>query len=199
VTTHKVVVIPHGTLHYMPVCRDEAACDGAFFLDRFALRLLPSASVLQFLKTRTNGKSTRVLAIGNPDLGDPQLDLKYAEEEARMISTSNPNSQLLLRRNASETNFKKAGGYFSRIHFATHGKFNADAPLDSGLYLAKDAANDGILTVGELYSLSLDADLVTLSACENRPWKIANGDDVVGLARGFLYAGSRSVVASFGA
>ena len=56
--------------------------------------------------------------------------------------------------------------------------------------------NDGTLTVGELYSMRLNADLVTLSACETGLGKIANGDDVVGLTRGFLYAGSRSIVAS---
>ncbi|MEK7340788.1 MAG: CHAT domain-containing protein, partial [Candidatus Binatota bacterium] len=50
--------------------------------------------------------------------------------------------------------------------------------------------------VNELYSLSLDADLVTLSACETGLGKISNGDDVVGLTRGFLYAGSRSIIAS---
>jgi CHAT domain-containing protein len=44
--------------------------------------------------------------------------------------------------------------------------------------------------------MNLDADLITLSACETGLGKIANGDDVVGLTRGFLYAGGRSIVAS---
>jgi len=64
------------------------------------------------------------------------------------------------------------------------------------LLLAKDAESDGLLTVDKLYSMKLDADLVTLSACETGIGKIASGDDVVGLSRGFLYAGSRSIVAS---
>src|SRR6185295_10092586 len=105
-------------------------------------------------------------------------------------------ARLLVRKEATETNFKRAGRIFSRIHFATHGKFQADQPLASGLYLAKDGDNDGVLTVGELYSMDLDADLVTLSACETGLGKVANGDDVVGLTRGFLYGGARSVVAS---
>ena len=82
------------------------------------------------------------------------------------------------------------------LHFATHGKFNADAPLDSGLYLAKGEEADGVLTVGDLYTLRFDADLVTLSACETGLGRVANGDDVIGLTRGFLYAGARSIVAS---
>jgi len=53
-----------------------------------------------------------------------------------------------------------------------------------------------MLTVDKLYSTKLDADLVTLSACETGLGKIANGDDIVGLSRGFLYAGSSSIVAS---
>ncbi|MBI2509532.1 MAG: CHAT domain-containing protein [Betaproteobacteria bacterium] len=85
---------------------------------------------------------------------------------------------------------------FPRIHLATHGKFQAESPLDSGLMLARDGENDGLLRVGELYSMDLDAELVTLSACETGLGKVDNGDDVVGLTRGFLYAGARSIVAS---
>ena len=76
------------------------------------------------------------------------------------------------------------------------GHFNADAPLSSGLYLAPGPNRDGVLTVGDLYSLRLDADLVTLSACETGLGKVVNGDDVIGLTRGFLYAGARTIVAS---
>jgi len=82
------------------------------------------------------------------------------------------------------------------VHLACHGTFNPEKPLDSGLLLAGDNSNDGMLTVGELYDLQLNADLVTLSACETALGKIANGDDVVGFTRGFLYAGTNSIVSS---
>ena len=58
------------------------------------------------------------------------------------------------------------------------------------------ADNDGRLTVSELYETRMDADLVTLSACETALGKVANGDDVVGFTRGFLYAGANSIVSS---
>jgi len=103
---------------------------------------------------------------------------------------------VLLRREATETALNRYGGGFRYIHFATHGEFDADRPLNSALLLAGDAESDGRLTVDKLYSMKLHADLVTLSACETGLGKVVNGDDVVGLTRGFLYAGSRSIVTS---
>jgi CHAT domain-containing protein len=105
-------------------------------------------------------------------------------------------SRALVRAEASKSAVTELGNGFSILHFATHGKFDADAPLSSGLYLAKGNEASGVLTVSDLYSLRWDVDLVTLSACETGLGKIANGDDVIGLTRGFLYAGARSIVAS---
>lgn len=195
VTAKRVIIVPHGALHYVPFAALQRE-DGSFLLDHYVMRFLPSASVLKFLKPSLAKKEEPLLAFGNPDLGDPKLDLAFAESEARALGGLYANSRVLLRRDATETSFKKLGGLYQRIHFATHGKFNSESPLDSGLYLAKDGENDGVLTVGELYSMAIDADLVTLSACETGLGKVNSGDDVVGLARGFLYAGARSIVAS---
>lgn len=194
-TARNIVVVGHGTLHYLPFAALQDA-DENFLVDRYALRFLPSAGVLKYLRAPWQGKSAQLLALGNPDLGDPKLDLHFAQDEAKVIAGLFPGSRLLVRKEASESSFKEAGAAFARLHFAAHGKFQPDDPLGSGLYLSGDAGNDGVLTAGELYSMNLDADLVTLSACETGLGKIANGDDVVGLTRGFLYAGSRSIVAS---
>lgn len=188
-----VLIVAHGALHYLPF---NALHDGReFLIDRYRLRLLPSASVMPYLRP-VHPTTRALLAFGNPDLGDPRLDLKYAQAEAQAVTKVLPGSRALTRREASETAFKRQGTGYAYLHFASHGDFNADSPLNSSLLLAKDSANDGTLTVGELYSMRLNADLVTLSACETGLGKIANGDDVVGLTRGFLYAGSRSIVAS---
>lgn len=195
IANKNVIVVAHGALHYLPFSALQDG-DGKFLIDRYGLRFLPSASVLKFLRPVMQRNEAPLLVLGNPDLGDPTLDLAFAEGEAKLVGAMNPKSRVLLRREASESNFKKAGSIFTRIHFATHGKFQADSPLSSGLYLAKDADNDGVLTVNELYSMKLEADLVTLSACETGLGKVTNGDDVVGLTRGFLYAGTRSIVSS---
>lgn len=193
--SRRIMLVPHGILHYLPFAALRVA-DGTLLLERHSLHLLPSASVLKFLPSRPPGTAASLLVLGNPDLGNPDLDLKFAAEEANAVSRLYPDARLLLRRDASETNFRSASRAFRRLHIASHGSFQADAPLASGLHLAKDADNDGILTVGELYSMDLNAELVTLSACETGLGKIMNGDDVVGLGRGFLYAGARSIVAS---
>lgn len=113
-----------------------------------------------------------------------------------MIANMVPQSELLTRSKASETAFKNKAGNFSYLHIASHGQFNADNALQSRLLLASDAANDGSLTVGEIYGLHLSADLVTLSACETGLGKTFSGDDVIGLTRSFLYAGSSNIIAS---
>ena len=191
----RLIVVAHGALHYLPF-NALMAENGSLFIDRYTLRMLPAASVINLLKPVLMEKNAPTLTFGNPDLGDAKLDLAFAEGEARAVAKLVKGSRLLLRKDASETNFRRAAGLFSRIHFATHGKFQAESPLDSGLYLARDAENDGLLKVSELYSMQINADLVTLSACEMGLGKIDNGDDVVGLSRGFLYAGARSVISS---
>ncbi len=190
----KIIIVPHGAMHYLPF---NALHDGnKYLIEHYSIRILPSASVIKYLHVKRMSKPADILVFGNPDLGDPRYDLVYAQNEAISVARTLPKSRVFIRQEATETAFKKYGSGFKFIHFATHGRFNADTPLKSALMLAKDAENDGMLTVDKLYSTKLDADLVTLSACETGLGKIANGDDIVGLTRGFLYAGSSSIVAS---
>ena len=194
ITKQHVLIVAHGALHYLPF---NALHDGReYVIDRYRLRQLPSASIMPYLRGTRAGKAGTLLAFGNPDLGDKRYDLAHAQTEAQAITRVVPGARALVRKEATETAFKQQGGNYAYVHFASHGEFNADSPLNSALLLARDKTNDGVLTVGELYSMRLNADLVTLSACETGLGKIANGDDVVGLTRGFLYAGSRSIVAS---
>jgi CHAT domain-containing protein len=87
------------------------------------------------------------------------------------------------------------------IHFSTHGLLDSKQPELSGVFLSlwdRDGRfqEDGILRLGEVYSLKLNADVVTLSACETALGRQVDGEGIIGLTRGFMYAGSRSVVAS---
>ncbi len=190
----QLTISPHGVLHYLPFA---ALSDGErFLIDQYTIRLIPSASALVYLRTDRPEKPGKVLALGNPDLGDPNLDLPNAQLEALSIAAMFPASKALVRGDATKAAVKSLGGGFAILHFATHGSFNADAPMSSGLYLAGSSPADGLLTVSDLYNLRLDSEMVTLSACQTGLGKVANGDDVIGLTRGFLHAGARSIVAS---
>ncbi|PWF49006.1 CHAT domain-containing protein [Massilia glaciei] len=189
-----LVLVPHGILHYLPF---GALHDGAGYLVASrSLRYLPSASVHKYLRPQRQQAPDRMLILGNPDLGRAELDLPSAGQEAAMLGALVPASKILTRAAASETAFKQSAPGYRYLHVAAHGQFKGDSPLNSRLVLAPDGANDGSLTVGEIYALRLDADLVTLSACETGLTKAMNGDDLIGMTRGFLYAGSSNIVAS---
>jgi CHAT domain-containing protein len=194
IRTTKLIIVPHGVLHYLPFA---ALSDGKeYLIDRFSIRILPSASILNFLQARTKNTATGALILGNPKLSDPRYDLKFAQDEALAIGRIIPGSNVLLRSEASKTNLQNLGSKYPVIHLAVHGVYDLDKPLNSALLLAADRNNDGLLRAGDLYNLSLNADLVTLSACETALGKVATGDDVVGFTRGFLYAGTRSLISS---
>ena len=194
IKTKKLIIVPHGSLHYLPFA---ALSDGEeYLIDRFSIRMLPSAGILIFLQKRMNQEDRGALIFGNPKLDDPKYDLKFAQDEALAIGKIIPKSNVLLRSEASKTNLQYYGSQYSVIHLAVHGVFDLDKPLNSALLLAADRNNDGLLRASDLYNLSLNADLVTLSACETALGKVATGDDVVGFTRGFLYAGARSLISS---
>lgn len=189
-----LIIVSHGALHYLPV---NALHDGkGYIIDRYSIRMMPSASAMKYLGKKKTAQKGGVLIFGNPDLGDSKYDLEYAQKEATEIAGIRPQSKVFVRKEATEETLRKHCKDYQYIHFATHGQFNPDVPLKSALLLTPDAKYNGMLTVDKLYSLNLNADLVTLSACETGLSKIANGDDLVGLIRGFLYAGSSSIVAS---
>ena len=102
---------------------------------------------------------------------------------------------------ASEENAKALGRGARYVHFACHGIIDEQMPLNSGLALSIDAEGkareNGLLQAWEIFEhLRLDADLVTLSACDTGLGRELAGEGLVGLTRAFQYAGARSVVAS---
>jgi CHAT domain-containing protein len=129
--------------------------------------------------------------------------LPFSRFEAREIAKLAPRASLL-----SATDFDASrplvaeGALRGRrvIHFATHGLLNTEHPDLSGLVLSlvdrSGAAQDGFLRMAEIYNLKLPADLVVLSACQTALGREIRGEGLMGLTRGFLYAGARAVVAS---
>jgi CHAT domain-containing protein len=86
------------------------------------------------------------------------------------------------------------------LHFATHGILNSEHPALSGVVLSlvdeQGKPKDGFLKLKDVYNLNLPAELVVLSACQTALGKEIRGEGLVGLTRGFMYAGAKRVVAS---
>jgi len=192
IRSNRVVFVPHGVLHYLPfpALRSPA---GRWVVEDFAVSTLPSASVLRYLTDKGTGASSRALVIGNPDLG-AELALPWAEREARMVGQREREATVLVRGDATEIQVKKLLDTVGVIHFATHGDLSESDPLSSALLLVGGGGEDGRLEVREVFGLDLHARLVVLSACETGLGKLSRGDEVVGLQRAFLYAGTPAVV-----
>ncbi len=190
-----VGIIPHGSLHYLSFATLSDGRD--YLVDRQKLFYLPAASVLKYtLARRGAGKKLHILAIGNPDLGNASLDLPFAEREAGTLKWNYPNVTTLTRARATESWVREHISEFGIIHIASHGEFDPVNPLFSAIRLARDSTYDGKLQADEIYGLDIRADLVVLSACQTGLGDIRSGDDVVGMNRAFMFAGTHSLMSS---
>lgn len=189
ITAEELIIIPHGVLHYIPF---QALFDGKQFLaERFAISYAPSITILDITKKKQSIDNRKALIVGNPT-----MDLTFAEEEAVNISKLFDEKTLLLRSQATESFIKNNGEDYEYIHLATHSLYDEQKPLRSMILLGPDTENDGKLTASELFSTQWNASLVTLSACESGLSKNLTGDELIGLQRGLMFAGTRSIVSS---
>jgi CHAT domain-containing protein/Tfp pilus assembly protein PilF len=191
--TPVVAVVPHGPLHYLPFA--ALPLGSGLLGEAQVLYALPSASVLPFIQAKRKPAADRVLALAQSEgVGLPTL--RFADVEAESIARLYGGSAITGAA-ATETAFRAQVAGAGIVHLAAHGELNERSPLFSRIFLGPDAANDGSLTVQDVYGLNLaSADLVVLSACETQLGAQSRGDDVVGLNRAFLYAGAPSVIAS---
>jgi CHAT domain-containing protein/Tol biopolymer transport system component/Tfp pilus assembly protein PilF len=189
-------IIPHGHLHYISF--SSLKNEQSYLIEKHPLFYSPSASVMQFTfkEVAKRGRDIKVLAIGNPDLGDFNYDLPLAEMESNAIKWDFPEVDIFTRENATESLLQAHIGKYQIIHIASHGEFDPINPLFSSLKLARSATEDGNFEMNEVFGLEINADIVTLSACQTGLGDIVGGDELVGLNRAFIYAGTRSILSS---
>ncbi len=136
---------------------------------------------------------------GTFDTGEASFrPLPAANDEVRSVAQLFGKKSVLLM-NATETQFKAEDlQQFRVIHLAMHGFISAKNPQRSALVFRPDsnAKEDGFLQAREITRLPLRADLVTLSACDTGSGKLKGEEGVESLARPFLFAGARSVLAN---
>jgi CHAT domain-containing protein/Tfp pilus assembly protein PilF len=129
--------------------------------------------------------------------------LQFTRQEASAITTAAPPGQSLkaLDFKASRaTAISPDLASFRIVHFATHALLNNEHPELSGLVLSlvdeQGKPQNGFLDLQDIYNMNLPADLVVLSACETGLGRRIEGEGIVGLTRGFMYAGASRVAAS---
>jgi CHAT domain-containing protein len=189
----ELLIIPHDVLHYLPFQALLSAQD-KYLIQDYPIYYLSSASLMQFTHEKRRASGERALVMGNPSLGDEAYNLRFAEREAKEVARLYPKSAVYLRAEASKPRAVSLSPGFEMLHFAVHAELNEEDPMSSALLLAGEGKEDGRLRVGEIFSLNLKAGMVVLSACETGLGKLSNGDEMVGLTRAFIYAGTPSIV-----
>ena len=190
-----LVIVPHRKLHFIPF--HALKSDGKYLIESHAIRYAPSAAVFIRLQGRTMVDSERLLAMA---LGESELEgfqpLPGTNMEVNSISKLYPGGSIQSEETFNESDLRRKIRNATQVHLATHGVFDTERPLQSYLLMHPGSTDDGHLTVNEILDLRLTARLVTLSACETGLGSISEGDELVGLSRAFLYAGSAGIIVS---
>jgi CHAT domain-containing protein/tetratricopeptide (TPR) repeat protein len=135
------------------------------------------------------------------ELQFPRLTFSRREAEAIIAAAPSGKGMMAVDFKASlQTATDPELAHYGIVHFATHGLLNSADPELSGLVLSlvdqQGRPLDGFLQLQDIYNLNLPADLVVLSACETGLGKEIRGEGLMGLTRGFMYAGASRVIAS---
>ncbi len=193
--TDHLIIVPHDTLHYLSFA---ALTDGSHYLsEKHILSLLPSANTLRFLPQNHHLGINTPLVFGDPIALESLGVLSSAQTEVKAIARLFHITPFM-GREATETRLRLQAKDANILHLAVHGEYNPINPLFSTLYLTPDNQNDGRLEVHEIYGLDLmgKTNLVVLSACQTNIGQQSKGDEIVGLNRAFLYAGTPAVMSS---
>jgi CHAT domain-containing protein/Tfp pilus assembly protein PilF len=220
----RLLVSPDGPLHLLPFAALLTSRAPFRYLVE-DVPVHASVSVTLYAELRKARRSAPASSLALAAFGDPTLPprpaqpprdteditlrsarlgpLPWSRDEVHRIARQfAPAAAEYLGAEATEERAKALGTGPRYLHFATHGVIDRRFPLNSALLLASPAATggegeNGLLQAWEIFeSMRLDADLVTLSACETGLGREAGGEGLISLSRAFHYAGARSVLSS---
>lgn len=200
---HRVIVVPHAELVYVPFAALIDPESGGVAGDDRTFLHLPAASMLADLRQRST-PSGRPQAVAFAPFGDL---LPYSAAEAKVVQPDGHRVRRVDGRRATERAFRDALAGAGIVHAATHGTLNASNPLFSRIEFARGRGrglateDDGRLDVHEVLGLSTHARLVFLSGCETGvgvagATAFDRGEDFATLSQAFLLAGAANVIAT---
>jgi CHAT domain-containing protein/tetratricopeptide (TPR) repeat protein len=180
----KLIIIPHGVLHNVPF---QALFDGTqYLLDAHEITQAPSARLLQLCAERAPEHYASVALFGAADAVAPQIT-----NEIQAIASLFPHQHCFTGAAATADALAKYAPQSDVLHIASHAVFRHDNPMFSAFKLA-----DAWVNFYDICALKLPASLVVLSGCSTGASRVHAGDELMGLARGFLSAGAAALVVS---
>ncbi|HEX5718318.1 MAG TPA: CHAT domain-containing tetratricopeptide repeat protein [Thermoanaerobaculia bacterium] len=194
----RLVVVGNGILQSLPFAALPEPGSAEPLVARHEIVSLPSVSVLGVLRQEVAGRPAppkTLWVLADPDFGGVATPLPYTRQEAAEILKLAPARErfAVLGREASRAAvLNGALRDYRFLHFATHGSFATTDPGGGRLVLARS----GFLHLADIYELDLRADLVVLSACQSALGREVKGEGMMGMTRGFFYAGAERVLVS---
>ena len=217
----ELIIVPDDLLSYLPfevLVLDTSSVKNRYDFEnaKFLIEAVPvsyasSASVLGYNKQRQVFEySKTLLAIGNPlffsrdTLSNTSVNrsmlmpLPHSETEVKRISKILQPADIYTGKNATEDIVLEKGSHYQIIHIASHFLVNDQDPMFSRIVFSEgnNKEYDGFLNTYEIFGTKLNANLVTLSACNTALGRLSKGEGLVGISRAFLTAGVPSLVVS---
>lgn len=211
----QLIIIPDGVLGYLPfeLLLTELPNDNflfgqhAYLLKDYEISYAYSAALLLEMQERRHGISPQQFLAFAPSFESADASrgveqsraglgaLKYNALEVEALQKM-MQGEIYTGVHATRDNFYEQAPNYQIIHLATHGK--ANDRVGDYAYLAftqtADSLESSLVYNRELYNLKLNADLVVLSACETGIGELQQGEGIISLARGFSYAGAKSII-----
>jgi len=195
----RLLIAPHVELHYLPFAAlVRPGTPERLLIERYVVEYVPSASVWLRLRGRPGPPArSGVLALAPRAAALPGSQA----EVAAIGRIHGDRARVLVGVGATERAFRTLAPQQGIVHLATYGVLNKHNPLFSYVELGAGGGEDGRLEVHEVFGLALNARLLVLSACQTglaagALADVPAGDDWVGLAQAFLFAGASNVLAT---
>ncbi|MEM9339399.1 MAG: CHAT domain-containing protein, partial [Bacteroidota bacterium] len=207
----QLVILPDGVLGTIPFealinPQDNSSSykETDFLIRKYHISYDYSATLFTQKTYNEDGSNPEILLVAPVEFDTNETQMaalpgseKEVKEIRYLFMGNNCQPTVQAKRQASETNLKSEDlSKYQYLHFATHGFVNESEPALSKIFLRPDQKEDGSLYAGEIYNLKINADLVTLSACETGLGKVAKGEGIVGLSRALQYAGANNIIVS---
>lgn len=185
ISSDYLIIIPYKGLHNIPFnCLNDG--NGNYVIDNYIVTIAQSGSSIKYIENSIGVSNEGAIVIGNPT-----TDLDYAEEEAKLISNI-LNANCLIGSDATKNNILNQIGGKRIIHFAGHGNFDAENPLESKLKLY----GGQMLYLNDLENSNLNSELIVLSACETGIVSVDDSDETEGFVKYLQIGGVKHIIAS---